>query len=97
MSNQIANEKIKSLQYYLKTDKQGYVEISFENVAKVEAMIAHDSAYTRSFNKTSAPDEKWLEAFDIEAFIEPWTASPTMWQAFLKKGIADLRRFGSAL
>lgn len=76
MNNQIANEKIKSLQYYLKTDKQGYVEISFENVAKVEAMIAHDSAYTRSFNKTSAPDEKWLEAFDFEAFIEAMKREP---------------------
>jgi hypothetical protein len=76
MNNQIANEKIKSLQYYLKTDKQGYVEISFENVAKVEAMIAHDSAYTRSFNKTSMPDEKWLEAFDFKAFIKAMKCEP---------------------
>lgn len=70
MSKQIPNELNRSRAYYLETDKQGRVKICFKNVAKVEAMIAHDSAYTRSSNKDSVPDKNWRETFDFDAFIE---------------------------
>ncbi len=40
------------------------VKITAENVAKVEAMIAHDSAYSRSSDRCSHPDDEWQPAFD---------------------------------
>ncbi len=63
--------------YYLETEETGKgryraggkslaspVKVTFENVAKVEAMIAHDGAYSRSSDRCSHPGKKWKDAFE---------------------------------
>lgn len=67
----ISQELAKAKSYYLDTEtfneKEFCVKVTLENVAKVEAMIAHDAAYSRSFSKYSHPDEQWKKQFDVEA------------------------------
>ena len=70
----ISDELANAYDYYLKPErnvggKAPCVEVTFENVAKVEAMIAHDAAYSRSFNKCFHPDEQWKKQFDSETGI----------------------------
>lgn len=59
-SNLIAQERCMAGQFLTETD-DGEVEITHDNVVKVEAMISYDSKYARSGNKESGPDDAWKE------------------------------------
>lgn len=59
-NNLIAQERCMAGQFLTETD-DGEVEITHDNVVKVEAMISYDSKYARSGNKESGPDDAWKE------------------------------------
>jgi hypothetical protein len=63
LNSKINKELEKAKDYMLTTikDEKGeeLVELSFENVAKVEAMIQNDSAYRKSSDKNAGPDKNY--------------------------------------
>ena len=68
----IQAEQTKSKEYALKENSDGLVELTEDNVARVEAMIASNSTYKKSANRACGPDGKkyngstayWVTAFD---------------------------------
>ena len=87
LQNCIVNEKNEARKHTLATIKskngERLVELSLENVGKVEAMIAADSAYLRVANPTEKPMVK------PNGTIE-YRGSTAFWMTLLKNALDDL-------
>lgn len=90
LNSKINKELEKAKDYMLTTikDEKGeeLVELSFENVAKVEAMIQNDSAYRKSTDKYAKPIEKKNKKKNSSY---KYNGSTAYWMTLLKNKIID--------
>lgn len=94
-NNLISQEFEASQKFLLKKGKEGLLEISRENVALVEAMIANNSSYNRAQDPTAKPEDKefletapkyWLGKGDIKIqSSKKCKGSTAYWMGELKK------------
>ena len=90
MNELIQTEQNKSNEYKIKpmAGTKNLVALTQDNVAKIEAMIATDSAYARGFNKNEEPQTKTIRK-KKDALEIKYVGSVAFWMTLLKVALEN--------